>query len=175
MTETLPYHSELQDLFAILDRADRPALLAHVRTCGACAEGLSALCTTVNGAEAVAMDAARSAKLRSRLVFRARGDRMDEERHAKARGRGWVGNGVGVRRSIGVAGGWLVAAGLASLLLTHHTFHTSLSGGWILASVLGILLVLSAWMMVVLRRRTDSLNEHLAATERELKRLRPFA
>jgi hypothetical protein len=49
--------------------------------------------------------------------------------------------------------GWAVAAGLASLLLTHHSFHAPLSFGWITAAVLGIVVVGLGIYISVLRDR----------------------
>ncbi|HEV2148045.1 MAG TPA: hypothetical protein VGR37_11635, partial [Longimicrobiaceae bacterium] len=76
---------------------------------------------------------------------------------------------------VGGAAGWLVAAGLASLLLTHHTFHQPLAFGWVVASVLGIALFAIALYVAAERRRSATLRERLAALEAELARVRAHA
>lgn len=152
MTESSS-HEQLQaalsaEALGALAGPEREALLAHLERCGACRERLEELREAV-GALAYAappahLDPERSARIRARLLARAR--------------RGGGRSGIG---RITAASGWLVAAGLAALLLTHHSFHRPLSLGWVAAAVLGIVLFLVGLYAVAQRREVSALRERL--------------
>ncbi len=107
------------------------------------------------------MDAIRAVEVRKRLLARTKG---------AARG-----GKQGARRSPHAAGGWIVAAGLAVLLLTHHAFHRPLSVGAGGAAALGAALLGAALWIMAERHRSAVLRERLAALDAELARIRRHA
>lgn len=63
--------------------------------------------------------------------------------------------------------GWMVAAGLAGLLLMHHAIHRPLDYGWLAAGALTIVLVMVGGHARVQRARALTLRARLAAVEQE--------
>jgi anti-sigma factor RsiW len=128
-------HEEMREMLPaaaleILEGAELERLQAHLGECPECVELLRqyrdaaagiALLTPARG-----LGSARSAALRNRLMTRVRADRGSRTARAS-----------GVDRWIG----WMVAAGLAGILLVHHSVHRTLDYGWLAAGVLTFALV----------------------------------
>ena len=154
-------HDELQEMLpaaglGILDAADLELVMAHAGTCSECAGVLRDYCDVAASLPLVLprqqLDPARSAAIRERLLARARGAEPPIS---------------GARRFQADRGsGWLVAAGLAGVLLIHHGIHQPLAYGWLAAGVLTILLVAVVWYALVQRSRAAALGERLANLER---------
>lgn len=133
-------------LDGLTDR-ENEALFAHVAGCPECARELAEYydTTVVLGLLAPPRPLApeRVQGIRSRLLARAAADGVADSPAAAPhplRGaspepvpdiRPAAANGVVPRWT-----GWLVAAGLAALLVTHHAFHQTLGFGWLAAGVL---------------------------------------
>ncbi len=129
-------HDEMQEMLPaaaleILDAAELQLVMTHARTCSECA-GLLRDYRDVAGSLLLAApeqqpDPRRSAAIRERLLTRA----------------GTAGTHISVARRFQADrwSGWLVAAGLAGVLLIHHGIHRPLGNGWIAAGVLMLLLV----------------------------------
>jgi anti-sigma factor RsiW len=156
-------HEELRGLLAAealgaLDAPERAALLVHLAECRACAEEVAELREAagalVHAAPIVALDPARAERIRSRLLARAAAERRPAPRS------GW-----GRRVSSGL--GWATAAGLATLLLTHHSFHRPLDLGWVAAAVLGVLLFVVGSYAAAQRRELRALREERGGAEGE--------
>jgi hypothetical protein len=166
-------HQHVQAALAALAGPDGDALLAHVQACGECSRGLAevqdALLAVLYLPPPRSLDAERSETLRERLLGRAAGAAP-----APAPALAAVPPPRRPLELIG-AGGWLVAAGLATMLLTHHSFHRPLQFGWIVASALGAALLGAALYLLGERRRSVYLRERLAALELELSRIRAHA
>ncbi len=163
-------HRQVQAALAALAGPDGDALLAHAQSCAECSRALAgvqdALLAALYLPPPRSLDAGRSDEVRERLLGRAAGA-------APARS-----VAPAPRRPlalVGGAGGWLVAAGLATILLTHHSFHRPLQFGWIVASALGAALFGAALYLLGERRRSVYLRERLAALELELARIRAHA
>jgi len=123
----------------------RAHLLDHLSWCAECREKAASAGSVATIVRKTPLSRARSLAIRDRLMERARSERPD--RRPKS------GPGAGLRASAG----WLVAAGLASLLLTHHSFHRPLALGWVIAGVLGLIcfgLILQASYLRSQLRRT---------------------
>ena len=158
-------HDELREMLPgaaleILDATELQLVREHAGTCLECAGLLrdyrnvaASLPLTVPRQP---LDPSRSAALRSRLLTRASGG----EGLPGARRRLW-----GDRWS-----GWLVAAGLAGVLLIHHGIHRPLAYGWVLAGVLALLLVAVVVYARVQRNRAAALRDRLATLERQTTR-----
>lgn len=147
MNDSSGHHRTFQAVRAALEGPEREAVLAHLAGCEECAHALAGLCAQVAPAPGLRvrpMEPVRSERVRARLLARAR-----EERHRGGRG------------ALAAAGGWLVAAGIATLLLTHHAFHRPLSMGWVAAALLGIALFGAGVYIVVQRRRLAALRREL--------------
>lgn len=148
-------HEELRGLLAAealdaLDGAERQELLAHLEGCAECRAELAEL-RDAAGAMAYAapparLDPARSARVRARLLVRAAAD-------GRAAPRRWRGLTTGL--------GWATAAGLATLLLTHHSFHRPLNLGWVAAAALGVALFLVGGYAAAQRRELRVLRKRL--------------
>jgi hypothetical protein len=146
-----------------LAEEERTQLLDHIVGCGRCQRALFAVGGEGSLASLVsdrAMPEPASARIRGRLLARAAAER-----------RGGVAAAVARVRATPVAG-WLVAAGLASLLLLHHGFHRPLGLGWPVASVLGVLSFVLLVQLLLERRRASDLRGRLVSLERELRRAR---
>ena len=156
MTAT-PNHDEVQELLPaaaleILDGVELQQVLAHASHCSGCAMALEKY-------REVATDltlqlpsrpfaSGRAAAVRTRLLARAAGERSSTT--------------AAHRRSlIAPLSGWLVAAGLAGVLLVHHSIHRSLDYGWLAAGVLVVALLglgIYAWAQ---RSRVLALEDRL--------------
>lgn len=159
-------HRQVQAALSALSGPEGDALLAHLRECDSCAASLArvqdALLAALYLPPPRPMDATRQEEVRARLLARA-----GEAAHAASRS---------PRLPLaGAAGGWLAAAGLATLLLTHHSFHRPLGFGWVAASLLGAALFGAALYLFAERRRYRTLATRLAALEAELTRVREHA
>ena len=161
-------HQEVELLPAaaleILEGEDLGRVLAHARECAECARRLESY-RAVAAALAIelppeSLEAGRSARLRDRLLIRARSDppAIEATRHAARPRSQWGG--------IDRWSGWGVAAGLAGVLLVHHGFHRPLAYGWVVAGVAVILLVAVAVYGIVQRDRLSVLERRLAQLER---------
>jgi hypothetical protein len=158
-----PVHQELQEMLPaaaleILEPADLEPVLAHVRDCPECAKLLQEYREAAAGLSlrlpARQLDPVRARVLRTRLLARATG-RTDgqgngrTERPARAlRLDRWI--------------GWAVAAGLAGILLIHHSVHRTLDYGWLAAGVLLVVLLGLGIYARVQRRRVAALEGRLA-------------
>jgi hypothetical protein len=155
-------HDEMQEMLPaaaleILDAAELQPVMAHAGTCSECA-GLLRDYREVAGSLSLAapaqqLDPGRSAAIRERLLTRAEkaGTPISAARRLQADR--WS--------------GWLVAAGLAGVLLIHHGSHRPLGNGWIAAGVLMLLLVAVVLYARVQRRRAAKLQDRLAIVERQ--------
>jgi hypothetical protein len=159
-------HDRIQGVLAALAGPERDALLGHLHGCDACARSLAAVQDDLLAALYLPpprpMDAERQGDVRARLLARAGGASPAEAAPRRV-------------RPVGGAAGWMVAAGLATLLLTHHTFHQPLAFGWMVAATLGIALFAVALYVAAERRRSATLRDRLAMLEMELARVRAHA
>jgi len=169
-------HDELREALAAaaldaLSPGEQEEVIAHAADCPECREELRGWYETAAALAHLApvrpMDPSRSARVRARLVARAAADREPAAAPAPESVRPG-------RRSVWAspAAGWLTAAGLAGLLLTHHVFHHPLNIGWEVAWGFGMALLAVGTYGWRQRRRADGLGERLRAAERELERLR---
>jgi hypothetical protein len=164
-------HQQVRAALAALTGPDGDALLAHVRSCAECSRGLAgvqdALLAVLYLPPPRSLDAERSETVRRRVLGRVA---AAAPAHAPV-------PSPPPRRPLALvgAGGWLVAAGLATMLLTHHSFHRPLQFGWIVASALGSALLGAALYLRGERRRSVHLRERLAALELEIARIRAHA
>jgi anti-sigma factor RsiW len=133
----------------MLERAEMERVQAHIRGCAECAalleeyrDAATALALDLPPAR---MDTARSAALRSRLLARAKATPSRVTRKASSMVYQWS--------------GWMVAAGLASILLVHHSVHRPLDYGWLAAAFLGVVLLAVGIYAWVLRGRVVELED----------------
>jgi hypothetical protein len=154
-------HQDVEELIPgaaleTLEGEELARVLAHVRDCPECRhlldESRAVLGSMALDLPAEPLAADRSVRLKSRLLERVRSQRAESPPVQR--------NTAG--SSLGGADrwtGWLVAAGLAGVLLIHHGFHRPLAYGWVLAGVLAILLVGFGVYAGVQRRRVTALEE----------------
>jgi anti-sigma factor RsiW len=162
-------HQEMELLPAaaleILEGEELGRVLAHTRECPECArllEGYRAVAAALTlELPHQPLDPGRSARLRDRLLIRARNEPTptDRNRSAARAGSRWGGADRWA--------GWAVAAGMVGVLLTHHGFHRPLAYGWIVAGLAVIALVGSGVYALVQRRRVSELENQLAQRERD--------
>ena len=156
---SVPGHPEVLEklpaaALTILEPTEMDQVQAHIRACSECAtlleeyrEAATILSLSIPPTH---MDPARSDALRKRLLVRAR-----------TRSR----NTLKASTMIYRWSGWMVAAGLAGILLMHHSVHRPLDYGWLAAGVLLIALLglgIYAWVQ---RRRVAELNDRLTGTD----------
>jgi hypothetical protein len=154
-------HEEMQELLPaaaleILEGAELERLLVHLGECAECT-GLLREYRDVGASLAISapprgMDPSRSAALRKRLMARVQTD--------------------GGRRAARVPrvdrwAGWLVAAGLAGVLLLHHSVHRTVDYGWLVAGILTFGLVGLGAYARTQQRRASLLQKCLAEQERK--------
>jgi hypothetical protein len=160
-----PSHEELEEMLPaaaldILEPAELEHVLAYVRDHPECAkllqeyrEAAAALSLQLPQAGQLAPD--RSAILRARLLAKARGDRrsaVPTPRRAATLIYQWS--------------GWMVAAGLASVLLVHHSVHRPLDYGWLATGALLAILTAVGIYARVQRGRATALEQRVADLER---------
>lgn len=146
-------HEEMQEMLPaaaleILEGAELERLLTHLGECPECAELLREYRDAAAGlallAPPRAMDPLRSSALRTRLLTRVRASRGTRTTRV-LRVDAWL--------------GWMVAAGLAGVLLVHHSVHRTLHYGWLVAGILTFALVGLAGYARKQRRRVAELEK----------------
>lgn len=162
MTETSS-HDELRDQLAevaleTLEGEELQRVLLHTRECPECARRLDEYREVVSRLAmqlpARSMNPDRSSALRARLVGRTL--------------RGAAHPGFSSRRPAFIQWtGWLVAAGIAGVLLIHHAVHRPLDYGWLVAGALLVALASLATYVRTQRRRATVLEERLRALEQQ--------
>ncbi len=148
-------HEEMQELLPaaaleILEGAELERLLAHLDECAECVELLRQYRDAAAGLALLAptrrLDPARSAAVRSRLMARVQANRGTHAARALRVDR-WM--------------GWMVAAGLAGVLLVHHSVHRTLDYGWLAAGVLAFALAALGIYARKQQRRAAELQKRL--------------
>jgi anti-sigma factor RsiW len=133
---SVPVHADIQEqlpaaALSILEAAEMELVRAHVRDCPECAallEEYRAAATALSLQLPLSnMNAFRSDALRARLLARAKATPNKATRKASSMIYQWS--------------GWMVAAGLAGILLVHHSVHRPLDYGWLAAAFLGVVLL----------------------------------
>jgi hypothetical protein len=169
MSDT-PGHRELDELvpaaaLEILEGEELQRVLDHARECGDCARLLQSYREVVaslgSALPAQPLPAARSARLRARLLARARGSSPAGDRELAGR----------ARRSrltmVDRWAGWAVAAGLAGILLVHHSVHRPVAYGWLVSGALILVVLALAVYLRVQRGRVAALEERLSSVEKQ--------
>lgn len=148
-------HEEMQELLPaaaleMVEHAELARLQAHLAECPGCVELLRQYREAAAGlalqVPAGTLDPARSAVIRNRLLNRVRAGRTTK-----------AARGLGVDRWLG----WMVAAGLAGILLVHHSVHQTVNYGWLLAGVLTFVLLGFAIHARKQQRRVSELQQRL--------------
>lgn len=156
---SVPDHAEIQEqlpaaALAILESAEMEQVRTHVRDCPECATLLKeyrAAATIVSlQLPPAPVNAARSDALRARLLARARATPNKVTRKASS--------------MIYQLSGWMVAAGLAGILLVHHSVHRPLDHGWLVAGLLVMVLLAVGIYARMQRRRVVELQDRLTGT-----------
>ncbi len=150
---SVPGHTDIQErlpaaALAILEPAEMEQVRAHIRKCSECAALLEdyrdAAATLALQLPRTEMDAVRSDALRARLLARAKAMPNQVTRKAGSMIYQWS--------------GWMVAAGLAGILLVHHSVHRPLDYGWLAAAFLGVVLLAVGIYAWVQRNRVQELE-----------------
>jgi anti-sigma factor RsiW len=148
-----PDHEAVQEMLAaaalgMLEHAELQRVLAHTGDCPECAHLLQeyrdAAAQLALMLPPERLDPARSARVKARLLARVQAEKGRGAIYAWRADR-WV--------------GWLVAAGLAGVLLVHHSVHRTLDYGWLAAGVLAIILVGVIVYAGIQKRRATALRE----------------
>jgi anti-sigma-K factor RskA len=154
-------HEQVEQLLpaAALEILEGEELLdvsSHLRDCTYCArllddyrETAAALASSLPEQQ---FDLARSSQVRARLLSRAtRGtaNRTEEPRHRSA--------AVSVDRWAG----WAVAAGMAGVLLVHHSIHRPVAYGWLAAGVLALIVLGLGVYLRIQRARMAKLDQQV--------------
>jgi len=155
-----PSHEELEEMLPaaaldILEPAELEHVLAYVRDHPECAKLLQEY---RDAAAALALELPRrqldpvlARALRARLIARARTDQsapLSSSRRATSIIYQWS--------------GWMVAAGLAGVVLVHHSIHRPLAYGWLTAGVMLVILLGLGVYARVQRSRVSALEARLA-------------
>jgi putative zinc finger protein len=157
-------HEEMQGMLPaaaleMLEGAELERLQAHLAGCPGCVQLLRQYRDAAAGlalqVPAGTLDPARSAAIRNRLMARVRAGR--ETRTTR---------GPGVDRWLG----WMVAAGLAGILLVHHSVHRTVDYGWLLAGVLTFVLVGLGVYARKQQRRAAELQQRLDGSQATFRR-----
>jgi heme exporter protein D len=151
-------HEELFELLpsaalGILDGEELQLVLSHVGTCAACSRQLSgyreAAALMALNLPSRPMSRERAADVKSRLLLRAgAGGRASGQLSVRGR---WA--------------GWLVAAGLAGVLLVHHSIHRPVAYGWLAAGLLTLALIALAMYAIRQRDRVAAMHQRLSLLE----------
>lgn len=136
---------------------DEHARLAeHLAECAECRRELGALrdtAATLGGLRSgPPLDAERTARVRTRLLARVAADATPSRPDIRP--------AAAVPRA-GRWAGWMVAAGMAALLVTHHTFHQTLKAGWLWTGVFAFIAVGLGSYAVLQRDRVALLRAEL--------------
>ncbi len=158
-------HEEMQEMLTaaaleILEGAELQRVLAHAGVCAECGQLLDGYrqvtaALSLQLPPAGQLDPDRSAILRARLLAKARGDRravLPTPRRAATLIYQWS--------------GWMVAAGLASVLLVHHSVHRPLDYGWLATGALLAILIAVGIYARVQRGRAAALQDRVGDLER---------
>jgi anti-sigma factor RsiW len=141
---SVPDHVDIQEqlpaaALAILDPGEMEQLRVHIRDCPECAallEEYRAAATLLSlQLPPAPISVPRNDALRTRLLARAKATPNKVTRKAGSMIYQWS--------------GWMVAAGLAGILLVHHSIHRPLDHGWLAAAFLGVVLLavgIYAWV-----------------------------
>lgn len=158
-------HAELRELLPaaaldVLGREEGEQVRLHLAACADCVRELESyrrvtadLAFSVESRD-LAPD--RRAAVRDRLLARVRAEPREEAALAPARL---------PTRFLGPWPGWLVAAGLAGVLLMHHAVHRPLDYGWFAAGALLVALLTLGCYAGLQRRRLQRLRQRLAEAE----------
>ena len=145
------------EVFGTLPPEESAAIDRHLESCPDCAAEIGELRDAAALLASVApprrMEAATATRIRVRLLDRAAAERLAPPRHPAFSRPSTL--------RIGAWSGWLVAAGLASLLLTHHSFHRPIAGGWLVAGMLAAALILLTAYALRQRRENAQLRNRL--------------
>jgi hypothetical protein len=161
---SVPSHFELQEqlpaaALMILEPAEMEQVQAHIIVCPECAmelEEYRAAATTLSlQLPLTDMDAGRSDAMRARLLARAKAMPNKAPRKASSMIYQWS--------------GWMVAAGLAGILLVHHSVHRPLDYGWLAAAFLGVVLLALGVYAGVQRSRVVELERESGAAGQDGK------
>jgi anti-sigma factor RsiW len=157
---SVPGHTEIQEklpaaALAILEPAEMEQVRVHIRDCAECARLLeeyrdSATILSLQLPPSP-MKAARHDALRARLLARAKATPNKVTRKASTMIYQWS--------------GWMVAAGLAGILLVHHSVHRPLDYGWLAAAFLGVVLLAVGVYAGVQRSRVTELEGRQTGTD----------
>ncbi|CAN5685151.1 hypothetical protein BH23GEM3_BH23GEM3_05240 [soil metagenome] len=175
---TVISHEEAQEILAAaalgaLGIEERALLEAHLHECRGCArllqeyhEAVASLAELVPGRP---MDPVRSARMRARILARARADKSGDSPDGQTTS---VPATLPFRQTASQSGrwaGWMVAAGMAGLLFTHHAFHQPLHFGWIAAALFALALSAVGMYTFALRDRVASLQHRIARLDRTVE------
>jgi hypothetical protein len=165
VTETLS-HREIEQLLPaaaleILEGPELASVLAHAGDCAECTQLLAAQREVVAGLTSTLpeqpLSAVRSERVRARLVARV-GNRREP-------GQTSVSTGKRIRDAAWGWGGWAVAAGMAGILMVHHSIHRPVAYGWLAAGLLMLVAIGLAVSFRIQQRRLSALRREL---EREI-------
>jgi len=158
-------HGEMQEMLPavaleIVEGAELQRVLAHARACPECGPLLEeyrqvTAALSLQLPQAGQLDSDRSAVLRARILAKVRGDRRAIH--------------PGPRRATTLIhrwSGWMVAAGLTSVLLVHHSVHRPLDYGWLATGALLAILIAVGIYAHVQRGRAAALQARVADLER---------
>jgi hypothetical protein len=161
VTEPLT-HPEVEQLLPaaaleILDGGELARLAAHLEACTDCTRLLDVyrevVASLTNTLPEQPFHPARSERLRARLLARTGripiADVPERRRRSPAAADRWI--------------GWVVAAGLAGVLMVHHSFHRPVAYGWLAAGLLMLLLLGLGVYVRVQQTRMANLEDRLAS------------
>jgi hypothetical protein len=158
-------HEEMKGLLpaaalAALDPDEKELVSAHLRGCQECTQLLDEYREAAGGfALSLPLHPPhpdRSSRIRERLLTRARAGQRSTD--TGRRGRGMRGSSR-VLHATERWTGWMVAAGLAALLVNHHAIHQPLDYGWMVAGILAAALIVLGVYARHQRRRVSTLLE----------------
>jgi hypothetical protein len=155
-------HTEVEQLLPaaaleILEGEELARLSAHLEDCTDCTRLLDGYRDLVAGLAGTLPEQpfhpARSERLRGRLLARTGripiADVPERRRRSPAAADRWI--------------GWVVAAGLAGVLMVHHSVHRPVAYGWLAAGLLILLLLGLGVYVRVQRTRMANLEDRLAS------------